>query len=739
VNGKGLKSITIPPTVVSIDSEAFYECTQLQSLEIPASVINIGPDAFYNCFSLSSVVISNSVTTISMNAFFGCTGLTSLSIPSSVNRIEATAFFGCKNLTSIVANGYTPIDLTRSTSVFYDINKETCKLYVPFGSSKLYADAAEWKEFTNIVEMPGFTLSANTESLKPSQVTAIVEITSDVSWTASSDQSWLLVSPASGTGNHTITFTNDSNTPVDGQSAIVTFSATDVPSKIISVILEGMPKLINQTAGTLSSELTGDELKGITNLTITGTIDARDFKTMRDQMPILSVLDLSGATITAYSGSEGPAIYDTEYPANQIPTDAFFDGNTMRGKTLLATVELPSSVNSIGHYSFKNCTVLTGINIPSLVSSIGYEAFSGCKSMTSITIPSTITLIEYGLFSNCSGLTRIDIPSTVASIGDGVFSGCTNLTSVNLPPGITIISNGLFSNCTGLTSIDIPSSVTFIDSDAFYGCINLTSISIPSSVTSINDGAFSNCIGLKSIFANPSVPPDLTYSYSVFYKIDKTICTLNVPFDSKELYAKAIRWADFINVVEMPELKLSETTANIEALQGSIARVEITSDVTWNASCDQAWLSVNPVSGTGSNTLAFIADANPAATTRTAIVTLNAPGVGSKTIVITQQTLTVGLIETELNITQLKCFPNPFTQEVTVEILNPKQERITLDIYNLAGQLIKNLLIGNTTEQLNLHWNGTNEGGQQVPHGMYICKVNNQSRQLIFERQKGSK
>jgi len=41
-------------------------------------------------------------------------------------------------------------------------------------------------------------------------------------------------------------------------------------------------------AGTLSTALTPTELQNVTNLTITGTIDARDFKTMRDSMPLLS-------------------------------------------------------------------------------------------------------------------------------------------------------------------------------------------------------------------------------------------------------------------------------------------------------------------------------------------------------------------------------------------------------------------------------------------------------------------
>ena len=59
------------------------------------------------------------------------------------------------------------------------------------------------------------------------------------------------------------------------------------------------------TPGNLA-ELTAHCSTTVTNLTVTGTIDARDFKTM-NEMSYLKVLDLSGATIEAYTG---PAYLD---------------------------------------------------------------------------------------------------------------------------------------------------------------------------------------------------------------------------------------------------------------------------------------------------------------------------------------------------------------------------------------------------------------------------------------------
>jgi hypothetical protein len=86
---------------------------------------------------------------------------------------------------------------------------------------------------------------------------------------------------------------------------------------------------VNNTAGGLSAALTADgNLTTVTNLTVTGTIDARDFVTMCDSMTMLAVLDLSGVTIAAYTG----------------------------------TLTIPSSVTSIGVFAFYGCTGLNSIN-----------------------------------------------------------------------------------------------------------------------------------------------------------------------------------------------------------------------------------------------------------------------------------------------------------------------------------------------------------------------------------------
>ena len=150
-NCSGLTSISISSSVITIGDFAFYGCTGLTSINIPSTVTSIGWYAFYVCSGLTSIIIPSSVPSIGYSAFGLCTGLTSITIPSSVISIEDGAFGGCTGLTSIYTYAPIPVSLN-NYSVFYNVNKSTCALYVPKGSLSAYKAADYWNEFINIVE-----------------------------------------------------------------------------------------------------------------------------------------------------------------------------------------------------------------------------------------------------------------------------------------------------------------------------------------------------------------------------------------------------------------------------------------------------------------------------------------------------------------------------------------------------------------------------------------------------------
>ncbi|MCR3757465.1 leucine-rich repeat protein [Clostridium felsineum] len=107
---KSLTSVTIPNTVTSIGSFAFYYCSSLVSISIPNSVTTIGDSAFAYCISLPNITLPTNLSSIGNSTFQDCKAFTGITIPSSVTSIGHHAFLECLNLTSVtIPNSVTTI------------------------------------------------------------------------------------------------------------------------------------------------------------------------------------------------------------------------------------------------------------------------------------------------------------------------------------------------------------------------------------------------------------------------------------------------------------------------------------------------------------------------------------------------------------------------------------------------------------------------------------------------------
>jgi len=296
----------------------------------------------------------------------------------------------------------------------------------------------------------------------------------------------------------------------------------------LSLLLNAqVSKTVTITAGSLKTALTALELKTITNLTLSGALNASDFLTMRDMMPVLAVLDLSGVTITD----------------NAIPDNAFFNFSTYSGKVSLKTIVFPSTITSIGSSAFNGCSGLSGnLNIPNSLKSIEDYAFSDCSGLTgNLIIPNSVTKIGMAAFQSCSGFTGklmipasissisdyafvnctgftgdLEIPQSVQSIGKNAFFGLNNLTGrLIIPNSVNSIGEAAFDNCSFTGNVTLPNSITRIEGYTFYNCQRITSITIPNSVTSIGRAAFNYCIGINGSLNIPiSIDSIAAYAFS---------------------------------------------------------------------------------------------------------------------------------------------------------------------------------------------------------------------------------
>jgi hypothetical protein len=555
-------ALIIPDSVTTIGNAAFYNCDTLTSLTLGRSVQSIGEQAFRNCSGIKdTLIIPNSVTSIGSNAFQDCKLLTSLTLGGSVETIGIAAFYGCTGLTEIINLRTVPI--TINNNVFFNVGTSPCRLKVSSASHSRYAVADVWKTYlcpqttdsisvTVVVNNPwyGWVEGIETRLYLRGDVLTLTGHPMPgfqlMGWTGGGT--------AIGSNNPlSLTLTQDT-------IIYVTFG-------LVATIENCVP----DEAGTLRDKLFDMSLNpsAVTHLTVKCNIDARDVLYMRDSLSSLSYLDLSEATIVAYTGAGTNG--SRPYPANTMPEYSFYNTVT-GGKTSLISVKLPENLTAIGGYAFLNCSGISDtLVIQNSVTAIGNEAFRGCSKLPFVKLSSSLQTISDGAFRSCSGLKgTLIIPDSITYIASRAFQDCSGLSSVRFGRAVQTISSYAFSNCSGLTdTLIIPNSVTSISSDAFNNCNKLSAVILGSSVENIGDRAFAGCNALTGIINLRSIP--ISINSSVF-SVGASPCKLKVSSASHSLYADAPVWTNYLCPVSADSVSVAVVIIN--PLLGWVSGIE---------------------------------------------------------------------------------------------------------------------------------------------------------------------
>lgn len=69
-------------------------------------------------------------------------------------------------------------------------------------------------------------------------------------------------------------------------------------------------------------------------------------------------------------------------------------------------------------------------------------------------------------------------------------------------------------------------------------------------------------------------------------------------------------------------------------------------------------------------------------------------------------------------------YPNPFNPETTIRFELPQAEDVTINIYNLQGQLVRELVSENREAGLhNIVWDAREDAGRIMPSGVYLYRI----------------
>ena len=165
---------------------------------------------------------------------------------------------------------------------------------------------------------------------------------------------------------------------------------------------------------------------------------------------------------------------------------------------------IPDGVTMIYYSAFQEAVDLEQVTIPNSVTSIRTSAFDCCFSLQSVVLPSNLSVFNAAVFSGCRELKSVVLPTSISKIPEWAFEGCSSLESIVIPSNIRTVGDWSFQDCTSLSSVTMNEGVKTIMQYAFQGCRSLPEITIPSTVTTIGDGVFYRCTSLTNIFVNPA-------------------------------------------------------------------------------------------------------------------------------------------------------------------------------------------------------------------------------------------
>lgn len=194
----------------------------------------------------------------------------------------------------------------------------------------------------------------------------------------------------------------------------------------------------------------------------------------------------------AFSGSPIRSI-DIPDNVSSLGEKAFYDCS------VLATVELSSSLSYLSASVFENCVSLVSVNNTEKLSKIGNNAFKNCSMLENFELGDNLKTIEDGAFSDCQSLTSVILPNSLTSLGEDAFSSCWGVKELHIGRGINEIPEGAFKYMTSLEKLVIPDNITAIHREAFDGLANLKELTISKSVTYF-ECCFNNTGNIEKIY-----------------------------------------------------------------------------------------------------------------------------------------------------------------------------------------------------------------------------------------------
>ena len=492
--------------------------------------VEIGDGAFCWNSKITELVIPNTVVSIGKWGIKDCENLQSVTLSASLESIGEGAFYNCKSLKSVTL----PVTLKEMGDYVFEGCESLTSISIPAGIKVI-----GYGSFSGCSNLTKVNLPNSLETIEGSAFNECEKLRT-------------IVLPASlksidldafrGSGIQTIKI--DAEMPP---------SVKYVEETILENCLVQVP------SGSLSA--------------YQGANGWKEFKNLREQ----GFNEKIKYGKLYYQLQEDGTAYVT-YEKNEAGNYADLNGEITVEKTVTYQ-GLDYKVTHVGPEAFRYATGITKVNLPAIMDEIRTKAFNGCTNLARINMPATMTWLADDAFGGTQ-LFNDNKDANGAVYYDGCLLALTQQLSgeYSVKEGTRLIATNVFENQESLTSLILPEGLGVLCNSALSDMPYLKTITLPSTLWSIGGSFLHNCYRLTDIYNYNPEPVDLSETYC-FDGMNQALCTLYVPKGSKNAYAEAAEWKDFV-LVEMDPKSYTVTFEDWDGQELKSETVEVGSDAT---------------------------------------------------------------------------------------------------------------------------------------------------------------
>lgn len=397
-------AITIPQTVeyggtsytvTALAESAFESCTTVTSLTLPPTIRSIGSHCFYNC-TLTTLLLPDSLHRIDDHAFL-YSSISSLHLPACFEEYDECSFWA-RNLTSITVDENNP--RYRSIDGWLYSKDSLTLCIVPSGET----GAVTVPSYVRHLGDMAFGFCGNITSVTMLEgLTTIGDFAFNCCATVDN-----IVIPSTVTHIGICPF---SYCPQMNNLSIAEGNTHYVMDGLM-VYSAGYDTLVSchKSGATVTLNPNVKVLGGFENNTWVRNIAIPE-----------GVTDITG---NCFNGCQ---ITSITLPAHMksIGRKAFSENDK------LTSVTMPQTLLSMGQGAFEKCFALTSIDIPDSLRVIPKEAFNSCIKLSSVTWGNDVEEIgDYAFWAlsqmSSTHITTLDLPMKLKKIGEAAFGACSN-------------------------------------------------------------------------------------------------------------------------------------------------------------------------------------------------------------------------------------------------------------------------------------------------------------------------